>query len=121
MLRTPLAACLSVFLLLVAPVAVRPEEDSGDRWAALDRAAQDAVSAGNVPGVVFVVGSRGKVLYQKAFGDRRVQPEKTPMTLDTVFDLASLTKVVATTSAVMALVEEGKLRLADPAARYWPE
>ena len=43
------------------------------------------------------------------------------MTVDTVFDLASLTKVVATTSAVMALIEEGRLRLRDPVARYWPE
>jgi uncharacterized protein YbbC (DUF1343 family) len=90
-------------------------------WLRLDAVAEEAVAAGNVPGVVLLVGQRGKTVYRKAFGSREIRPEKVPMTVDTVFDLASLTKVVATTSAVMALVEEGKLRLRDPAARYWPE
>src|SRR5262249_34143918 len=57
---------------------------------------------------------------QKAYGNRSLEPTIEPMTLDTVFDLASLTKVVATAPSVMLLVQEGKLGLDDPAARYLP-
>ena len=56
-------------------------------------------------------------LYQKAFGHRAVAPAAEPMTLDTIFDLASLTKVVATTTSVMKLVEEGRIRLNDRGRR----
>jgi uncharacterized protein YbbC (DUF1343 family) len=70
---------------------------------------------------VVIVGQRGRILLRKAYGARAVLPAREPMTLDTLFDLASLTKVVATTSAVMKLVEQGRLRLNDPLARYLPE
>src|SRR5207248_2439666 len=94
---------------------------AGDPWSRLDTVAEQGVREGKVPGVVFLVGQDGRILYRKAFGNRSLRPEKRPMTVDTLFDLASLTKVIATTSAVMALVEEGKLRLRDPVTRYWPE
>lgn len=90
-------------------------------WARIDAVAREAVAAGNVPGVVLVVGHGGRVVYRKAFGSRRVLPEREPMTLDTVFDLASLSKVVGTTSAVMVLLQEGRIRLRDPVATHWPE
>jgi len=67
-----------------------------------------------------LVGHHGKVIFEKAYGNRSLEPTVEPMTVDTVFDLASLTKVVATAPAVMLLVQEGKLRLDDPAARYIP-
>ncbi len=73
-----------------------------------------------MPGAVVVVGRGDTVLYEKAFGQRAVAPLAERMTLDTVFDLASLTKVVATTTAVMQLVEHGKLRLTDPVASWVP-
>ncbi len=102
------------------PAPAREARGDG-AWARLDAVARAAVEAREVPGLVLLVGQGRKVLYRRAFGSRSVRPQAEPMTTDTVFDLASLTKVVATASCVMALVEEGRLRLNDPAARYWPE
>jgi len=68
-----------------------------------------------------VVGHDGQVIYRKAYGSRSLEPRREPMTLDTIFDLASLTKVIVTTTAVMQLVEQGKVRLNDPVAKYLPE
>lgn len=67
-----------------------------------------------------LVGVDGRILYRSAFGWRSAPPGAAPLTADTIFDLASLTKVVATTTAVMQLVETGKLELDRPAADYWP-
>lgn len=121
MTRRPFLALFSGLLFLAVaaqPPRVAAEEDP---WLRLDRVAQETVDAGETPGVVFLVGHRGKIVYRKAFGSRSLKPERTPMTVDTVFDLASLTKVIATTSSVMSLVEAGKLRLRDPVSKYWPE
>ena len=74
-----------------------------------------------LPGAVVVVGRRERVLYERSFGNRAVSPAVEAMTADTIFDLASLTKVVATTTSVMMLVEGGRIRLDDPAARFVPE
>lgn len=79
------------------------------------------LDSGKIPGAVVLIGHRGRVVYRRAFGYRALKPQKLPMTVDTIFDLASLTKVVATTTAIMQLVEKGQLRLADPVARHWPE
>jgi uncharacterized protein YbbC (DUF1343 family)/CubicO group peptidase (beta-lactamase class C family) len=70
---------------------------------------------------VLIVGHDGQVIYRKAYGLRALEPRHEAMTLDTVFDLASLTKVIATTTAVMQLVERGEVRLNDPVAKYLPE
>ncbi len=78
------------------------------------------IAAGRVPGAVVLIGQGDEVVYREAFGVRTKAPALTPMTLDTVFDLASVTKVIATTTAVMQLVERGALRLDAPAATYWP-
>jgi uncharacterized protein YbbC (DUF1343 family)/CubicO group peptidase (beta-lactamase class C family) len=87
----------------------------------IDSLTQKQIRAGNIPGAVVVVGNGEQILYRKAFGYRTRQPKPLPMTANTIFDLASLTKVIATTTAVMQLVEEGKLQLDDPVAKYWPE
>lgn len=79
----------------------------------VDAIIQQAIADGNIPGAVLVVGHNGKIVYRKAYGERALEPKRLPMTLDTIFDLASLTKVVATTTAVMQLVELGKVRLND--------
>src|SRR5207248_2637125 len=63
----------------------------------------------------------GKVVYRQAFGRRTVEPAAEPMTVDTIFDLASLTKPVATSTCLMKLIEDGKLKLGDRVAAYWPE
>ena len=82
---------------------------------------EEALRAGQVPGAVVLVGNQGKVVYRRAFGDQALVPQRLRMEPDTIFDLASLTKVVATTTAVMQLVERGKLRIDDPVTTYWPE
>ena len=91
------------------------------RLSGADSIIQQAIADGNIPGAVLVVGHNGAVIYRKAYGERALEPRREPMTLDTVFDLASLTKVIATTTAVMQLVEQGKVRMNDPVAKYLPE
>jgi uncharacterized protein YbbC (DUF1343 family)/CubicO group peptidase (beta-lactamase class C family) len=123
MCRSLLLLALLLLALPAASLTPRAARAGDDRspWQQIDALATKAVEDGDTPGVVFLVGRGHKVLYRKAFGYRSLQPERTPMSPDTLFDLASLTKVVATTSAVMDLVQQGKLRLRDPASRYWPE
>ena len=87
----------------------------------LDDAVNQAVREGLIPGAVLVVGHDGKILHRKAYGERALTPAREPMTVDTIFDIASLTKVVATTPALMKLFEAGKLRIADPVTAYLPE
>jgi uncharacterized protein YbbC (DUF1343 family)/CubicO group peptidase (beta-lactamase class C family) len=87
----------------------------------LDRAVDQAVRDSLIPGAVLIVGHDGKVVYRKAYGSRALIPEREPMTVDTIFDIASLTKVVATTPSLMKLVEQGKLRINDPVTAYLPE
>ena len=82
---------------------------------------QSEIQSGRMPGAVVLVGNRTEVLYRQAFGQRALQPAPLPMTANTRFDLASLTKAVATTTAVMQLVERRKLHLDDPVAKYWPQ
>ena len=82
---------------------------------------EEAMISGKIPGAVVLIGNQGKVVYRHAFGNRAVEPKKLPMRLDTIFDLGSLTKVIATTTALMQLVEKGKLRLEDRVAAHWPE
>src|SRR5262249_16763667 len=85
----------------------------------------EAVTAGNrqkqFTRAVVLVGRQGKVVWRRAYGNRALKPQIEPMTPDTIFDLASLTKVVATATSVMILVERGQVRLGDPVARYIPE
>jgi len=89
--------------------------------ASVDAVITQAIHDGNIPGAVLLVGHNGQVIYRKAYGNRALEPQREPMTLETIFDLASLTKVVATTTAVMKLVEQGNIRLNDPVAKYLPE
>jgi len=86
----------------------------------IDEVMDKAIREGKIPGAVVLIGSPEKIIYRKAFGNRSVEPERLPMTEDTIFDVASLTKAVATTTAVMQLVEQGKLKLDAPVSRYWP-
>jgi len=87
----------------------------------VDSIIQQSIADKNIPGAVLVIGHDGAVIYRKAYGERSLEPRHAAMTLDTVFDLASLTKVVATTTAVMQLVEQGKIRMNDPVVKYLPE
>ena len=91
------------------------------RLARLDAVIHDAIAARETPGAVVLVGQGDRVLFRKAWGDRALVPRREAMTIDTIFDLASLTKVVATTTAVMMLIEDGRVRLVDPIAKFIPE
>lgn len=87
----------------------------------VDRAIERAVHDGLIPGGVVLIGHDGRIVYQKAYGSRALIPHRESMTLDTVFDAASLTKVMATTPAIMQLFEQGQIRLNDPVTKYLPE
>jgi uncharacterized protein YbbC (DUF1343 family)/CubicO group peptidase (beta-lactamase class C family) len=90
-------------------------------FAAVDSLVQEQINTDAITGAVLVVGHNGHILHQKAFGARAISPRREPMTTDTIFDLASLTKVVATTPSVMRLLQYGQIRLDDPVARYIPD
>ncbi len=111
--------CLSVLLAAGASSPARAQIDQ-DRLDLIDGLIHEAIQAGDLPGAVVLVGHQGEVVYRRAFGDRNVVGVREPMTPDTIFDIASLTKVVATTTAVMAIVEDGRLRLRDRVASYLP-
>ncbi|MCS6926584.1 MAG: serine hydrolase [Candidatus Binatia bacterium] len=86
----------------------------------VDRELAAGVERGVFPGAVVLVGQGGSVLYRRAWGWRSLEPERTPLTEETIYDLASLTKPLATTLAVMLLVKEKKLRLDDRVTRFFP-
>jgi uncharacterized protein YbbC (DUF1343 family)/CubicO group peptidase (beta-lactamase class C family) len=103
--------------LTAAPRTITPS----DRLGVLDGIVQEAIHDEQIPGAVLLIGHEGQVIYRKAFGERSLEPRREPMTVDTIFDLASLTKVVATTTAAMQLVEKGQIRVNEPVAKYLPE
>jgi len=111
---------LVITLTAVATVDAKPAVATV-RMAAVDSVIEQAIHDGQIPGAVLVIGHDGQVIYRKAYGSRALEPRREAMTLDTIFDLASLTKVVVTSTAVMQLVERGKVRLSDPVAKYLPE
>jgi uncharacterized protein YbbC (DUF1343 family)/CubicO group peptidase (beta-lactamase class C family) len=98
-----------------------PEASKAPNFVPIDSLIQEQVNDEGITGAVLAVGHNGRIIHQKAFGYRALSPRREPMTLDTVFDLASLTKVVATTPSVLHLVQAGRLRLDDAVARYIPE
>ena len=109
LLAVCLALCVSAF---AAPF--KPE-----KLAAMDAAITDAIAAKKIPGGVLWLERAGEI-YQKAFGLRALAPAPEPIGADTIYDAASLTKVIATTTAIMQLVERGQLDLDEPVVRYLP-
>jgi len=105
---------LALFVVVCVTAAQSP-------YGAIDTAIEESIKAKEIPGAVVLVGGPNGVLYRKAYGSRALEPSVEPMTLDTVFDAASLTKGVATASCVMKLFEQGRIRLNDPVTRYLPE
>jgi uncharacterized protein YbbC (DUF1343 family) len=100
-----------------APAAVGM---SATRLAEIDVVVRAALERGQLPGAVVLIVHQGKVVFRQAYGFRSKEPAETPLTADTLFDLASLTKPVATAAAIMILVEQGKLRLTDRVAQHLP-
>ena len=118
---TKLAAAIALILLAAgAPAAGQDARIDLRRLDAMEPLVTQAIADRKLPGAVVLVGRGDAVLYHKAFGRRALVPSVEAATLDTIFDLASLTKVVATTTSVMMLVEEGKVRLSDRVASFIP-
>ena len=105
----------------LSPTAPESVGMSSARLMKIDEAVRESIARKETPGAVVLVARKGRIVYRKAFGDRALEPKREPMTVDTIFDLASLTKVVATATSIMILVEQGKVSLADPVALYIPE
>jgi uncharacterized protein YbbC (DUF1343 family)/CubicO group peptidase (beta-lactamase class C family) len=129
MKQTNFRVVISFFLALLclagsavcAEQTKRGESGSAKLHDMLDPLMDKAVADGNMPGGVLLVGHNGHMVYRKAFGQRSLEPTREPMTVDTVFDLASLTKCIATTTSIMKLMEDGRVRLNDPVAAYLRE
>jgi uncharacterized protein YbbC (DUF1343 family)/CubicO group peptidase (beta-lactamase class C family) len=132
-LRPLLIALLALGILSFSPAASAQKSDASSKssktqsrvpqydWRTLDKVIADAIVNKECPGAVVLVGHHGKVVYKKAYGRRSLEPKLESMTLDTIFDVASLTKVVATTPSIMKLYQEGAIRLNDPVSKYLPE
>jgi len=114
------AWCLCTVILAATAAQAAPAL-SEKRLEAIAPLVESAIQARKIPGAVVLIGHDGQVVYRRAFGERSLVPAREAMTVDTIFDLASMTKVVATTTAVMQLVEQGKIVLSAPASDYWPE
>ena len=115
----PLAALIAAGRLLAQTPA--PAVESGAGFAPIAPLVGAAIARHELPGAVVLAGRGDAILYHASLGQRAVRPSPEAMTEDTIFDLASLTKVVATTTSVMKLVEEGRIRLNDPVAQFIPE
>jgi uncharacterized protein YbbC (DUF1343 family)/CubicO group peptidase (beta-lactamase class C family) len=131
----PVGTCCLAFMLAASaiprmqekvrptPIPARASVRSGtdvDRLALIEPLVTAAIKDHQLPGAVVLIGRGDAIVYQKAFGNRSLEPSVEPMTLDTIFDLASLTKVVATTTSAMILIEDGRLRLNERVASYIP-
>jgi uncharacterized protein YbbC (DUF1343 family)/CubicO group peptidase (beta-lactamase class C family) len=120
-------AWVLVGILVISARAALPDAppatlgfDAG-RLKRIDAVIDRAIEHGEVPGAVVLVGRRGAIAYARAAGQRAVEPKPEAMTRDTVFDMASLTKPIATATSVLILLDEGQLRLTDRLVRFLPE
>ena len=117
-----------IFLLLLNPLQAqvlssgKPEDVgmSSKRLAQLDEVIETSIAQEETPGAVVLVARQGRIVYRKSFGHRALIPHQEAMTLDTLFDVASLTKVLATATSILILVEEGKVSLTDRVSQYLP-
>jgi CubicO group peptidase (beta-lactamase class C family) len=103
--------------------AARPEDVgmSSRQLARLDTLMSEALVRKDYPGAVLLVTRKGKTVYRNVFGQSQWVPEPKPMTVDMIFDMASVTKPVATATSIMILVEQGRIRLWDKVKLYVPE
>ena len=91
------------------------------KFSTIDQLVGQAIAEHRLPGAVVEIGHNGKVVFRKAYGERSLEPTREPMTADTIFDMASLTKCLMTATATMQLFDQGKLRFNDPVSKYLPE
>jgi uncharacterized protein YbbC (DUF1343 family)/CubicO group peptidase (beta-lactamase class C family) len=108
-------------VLLLAVALCASSACAQSDFSSIDQIVNHAVDDHQLPGAVVVVGHGGHVVFRRAYGMRSLEPTQEPMTPDTIFDMASLTKPLATAVAVMQLYEQGRIGLNDPVAKYLPE
>ncbi len=99
---------------------VQAEQPQVPSFELIEEIVKQGIKDGKMPGAVVVIADHDNVLYRRAFGNRQIEPVAEPMTLDTVFDLASLTKPIATTTSIMKLIDEGKLSPRAKVSEYLP-
>src|SRR3954468_14605475 len=87
----------------------------------IGKAVGHAIEKHELVGCVVLIGRREGIVFEHAYGNRAVEPKIDPMTTDTLFDMASLTKPLATATSIMILVERGQLRLSDKASKFFPD
>jgi uncharacterized protein YbbC (DUF1343 family)/CubicO group peptidase (beta-lactamase class C family) len=114
-MKLPLRAVLLSSMAAALPLL------ADERLLSVDPIIDEAVQSRLIPGAVLLVGRNNEIIFRKAYGFKAWLPDREPMTLDTIFDAASLTKVIATAPSVMRLFEQGKLRIDDPVVKYLPE
>ncbi len=118
-MRLRLAVALLMALVAFIPATLEAQTVTWQQ--AVDEAVRDAVAASEIPGAVLIVGQGDQILHRKVLGWRATVPHPELMTADTIFDIASLTKVIATTPSVLRLWEMGKVDLNAPLGRYLKE
>jgi CubicO group peptidase (beta-lactamase class C family) len=121
-----LGACAAVPAIALARRALALATDAkGDvdpaLFKAADEAINDAIEKSKAPGAVLCAGRKSGIVYLKAYGNRAVKPSTIPMTDDTIFDMASLTKPLACATSAMLLIERGKLAVSDLVTKYFPD
>ncbi|MBU4446890.1 beta-lactamase family protein [bacterium] len=92
-----------------------------ERLKLIDEIIENEIQSEKIPGAVLIVARKGAVIIRKTYGNSRIIPTIEPMTIEKIFDMASITKPVATATSIMILVEQGKIRLMDPVSKYIPE
>ena len=122
MIRVDRLMKMLIVPLVSLPLALgQTKAVAGQKFSAIDRIVEDGIAAKKFPGAVVIVGHGGHVVFHRAYGHRALLEHPEAMTEDTVFDVASLTKVLATAPAVMELYQQGRFLLNDPVAKYLPE
>ena len=110
---------LFLIVLPVASMGCQARQIISDEYLQeIDVAILEAIDKGALPGAVVLITHQGDTVYRKAFGNRSLDPAVEPMTTETIFDLASLTKVIATAPSVMALIDDGEIHLHDAVSDY---
>ena len=115
---------LSLFCLIAAELTVQASpktvKTEVQRLSCIDTIVNSAIAQQTIPGAVVAVVRGDKTVYIKAFGNKQIYPDTVPMTIDAVFDLASVSKAVATTTCAMLLIEKGLIRLEDRVDKFLP-
>ena len=108
-----------MILILQQPLLAQSIDES--RLNRIDHIVKEGVQRKRMPGCVVLIGLGDQIIFERAYGNRQLVPEKLPMTVDTVFDLASLTKPIATATSILKLAENGEIDINAPTSKYLPD